>query len=64
MNDKMQGETEEQILAEEIKNEKIRRAMLAVPASRSCLWVPLQFRYGARKPVSAASTSSGASSRQ
>ena len=32
MNNKTQGETEEQILAEEIKNEKIRRAMLAGPS--------------------------------
>jgi hypothetical protein len=31
MNNKTQGETEEQIMAEEIKNEKIRRAMLAGP---------------------------------
>ena len=32
MNNKTQGETKEQILAEEIKNEKIRRAMLAGPS--------------------------------
>jgi len=106
MNNKTQGETEEQIIAEEIKKEKIRRAMLAsptcitseatvaemdkngqltvldagthewvcvpgeqniiggAPASWSYVRVPGQFRYGARKPVSAASTSSGASSRQ
>jgi hypothetical protein len=31
MNNKTQGETKEQILAEEIKNEKIRRVMLAGP---------------------------------
>jgi hypothetical protein len=32
MDSKTQGETKEQILAEEIKNEKIRRAMLAGPS--------------------------------
>jgi hypothetical protein len=32
MNDKTQGETKEQILAAEIKNEKIRRATLAGPS--------------------------------
>ena len=32
MNNKTQGETKEQILAEEIRNEKIRRAMLAGPS--------------------------------